>query len=253
MFQERPFLDRYAGARRAGFRAVEFLFPYAHPASELADRAGEAGVEIVLFNMPPGSWDAGERGLACHPARRGEFEEGVGRALEYARALRVPQIHCMAGLRPPGVDEAELRETYLANLAFAGRALGEAGLTLLVEAINTQDMPGYYLCGSRQAAALLDAAALPNLRFQLDVYHLQRMEGDLTATVERMLPRTGHVQIADVPGRHEPGTGEINYPFVFRRLDELGYRGWVGCEYRPRAGTEAGLGWMRPYLAVAEE
>ena len=248
MFQEVPFPERFAAAGRAGFRGVEFLFPYAHPAAELAEIAQAAGVQVVLFNMPPGNWEAGDRGLACDPARRREFEDGVGRTLEYARALGVRQVHCMAGLRPRGTSESQLRDTYLANLALAGRALEEAGLTLLIEAINPRDMPGFYLGSSRQAVEVMDAARIPNLRFQYDVYHLQIVEGDLTKTIERLLPRIGHFQVADVPARNEPGTGEINYPFLFRRLDELGYAGWIGCEYRPAAGTVAGLGWVEPYL-----
>jgi hydroxypyruvate isomerase len=251
MYQDLPFLDRFAAAARAGFRGVEFLFPYAVPAPQLAEVARSAGVEVVLFNMPPGNWEKGDRGLACDPARRAEFEEGVGRAVEYARALGTRQIHCMAGLRVAGVSEEQLRETYLANLAFAGRALARHELTLLIEAINPRDIPGFYLGSSRQAVEVMDAAKIPNLRFQYDVYHMQIVEGDLTRTLERLMPRIGHVQIADVPGRNEPGTGEIYYPYVFRRLDELGYRGWVGCEYRPAGGpaaTDAGLGWAKELL-----
>jgi hydroxypyruvate isomerase len=251
MFQDLPFLDRFAAASKAGFRGVEFLFPYAVPAPRLAEVARAAGVEVVLFNMPPGDWDKGDRGTACDPRRRAELQEGVGRAVEYARVLGTRQIHCMAGLRPAGVAEEQLRETYLANLAYAGRELARHDLTLLIEAINTRDIPGFYLNTSRQAVEVMDAARIPNLRFQYDVYHMQIVEGDLTKTLERLMPRIGHVQIADVPGRNEPGTGEINYPYVFRRLDELGYQGWVGCEYRPAGGAAAtvpGLGWAHGYL-----
>jgi hydroxypyruvate isomerase len=251
MFQDVPFLDRFSAAAKAGFRGVEFLFPYAVPAPRLAEVARAAGVEVVLFNMPPGDWDKGDRGTACDPRRRAEFEEGVGRAVEYARALGTRQIHCMAGLRPAGVPEEQFRETYLANLAYAGRELARHDLTLLIEAINTRDIPGFYLNTSRQAVEVMDAARIPNLRFQYDVYHMQIVEGDLTKTLERLMPRIGHVQIADVPGRNEPGTGEINYPYVFRRLDELGYQGWVGCEYRPAGGAAAsvaGLGWAKELL-----
>jgi len=249
MFQEVPFLERFAAAARAGFRGIEFLAPYAYPVAQLQELVQRHGLEMVLFNMPPGNWEAGDRGLACDPRRRGEFQDGVGLAIEYARGLGCRQIHCMAGLRPAGVAEDQLRETYLGNLAFAGRELARRDLVLLIEAINTRDMPGYYLTTSRQALQLMDAAGVPNLRFQYDVYHLQIMEGDLAPTLERNLARIGHLQIADTPGRHEPGTGEINYPFLFRHLDRIGYRGWIGCEYRPATTTEAGLGWAEPYLA----
>lgn len=250
LFQEVPFLERFAAAARAGFRGVELLFPYAHPQAVLVDAVGASELEVAIFNMPPGDWDAGERGLACDPARIAEFREGVGQAIEYALALGCRQVHCMAGLRPPGIAEPLLRETYLANLAFAGRALARHGLGLLVEAINTRDMPGYYLTTPRQAFELMDAVAAPNLRFQFDVYHVQIMQGDLAPTLERHLDRIGHVQIADTPGRHEPGTGEINYRFLLQHLDRIGYQGWVGCEYRPSTTTEAGLGWAEAYLAA---
>jgi len=249
LFGEVGFLDRFAAASAAGFRAVEFLFPYAHPKEQVQNVAGAAGVEVVLFNLPPGDWDRGDRGIACDPARRGEFQDGVGRALEYAQALSCRRLHAMAGLRPPGVDEDRLRRTYLENLTFAARALHARGLTLLVEAINPRDMPGFYVTGSRQAFALLDAIDAPNARFQADLYHLQIVEGDLCHTLEARRDRIGHVQVADVPGRHEPGTGEINYPFVFRHLDRIGWDGWIGCEYRPLAATADGLGWLAPWRA----
>ncbi len=247
LFGELPFLERFGAAARAGFRAVEFVSPYAHDPAAIAERLAEHGLEVSVFNLPPGDWDAGDRGLACDPGRTAEFRAGVARALEYARALRCPRLHAMAGLRPAGVPEEALRETWIANLRHAGAELARHGLVLLAEAINTRDIPGYYLTTSRQAFELMDAAAVPNLYFQYDVYHMQIMEGDLAPTLERRLARIGHVQIADTPGRHEPGTGEINYGFLLRHLDRIGYRGWVGCEYRPLGTTEAGLGWMRAF------
>lgn len=245
LFCEVPFLDRFAAARRAGFPAVEFTFPYEHPPEEVARAARDAGVEVALFNMPPGDWARGDRGMACDPGRAGEFREGVRKALEYARALSCARLHAMAGVRPAGVPEEALRAAYVESLRFAGAALAAHGMTLLVEGLNPRDVPGYYLVRSAEAFARMDEAAVPNLRYQYDVYHMQIVEGDLAPTLERHLARIGHVQIADTPGRHEPGTGEINYRFLLRHLDRIGYPGLVGCEYRPRAGTEAGLGWMK--------
>jgi hydroxypyruvate isomerase len=244
LFNEVPFLERFDAAARAGFRAVEFVSPYEHPADDVAHAARAAGVETVVFNLPPGDWAKGDRGMACDPARAAEFRDGVERGIAYARALSCPRLHCMAGIRPAGLPEAVLRESYLASLRLAGRALEGNGLALLVEGINTRDMPGYYLSTSRQAFELMDAAGLPGLHYQYDVYHMQIMEGDLAPTLERRLARIGHVQIADPPGRNEPGTGEVNFAFLLGHLDRIGYRGWVGCEYRPRAGTLAGLSWL---------
>lgn len=245
LFGEVPLLARFAAARRAGFSAVELVSPYEHAPEEVARAAGDAGVEVVLFNLPAGDWARGDRGTACDPARRGEFEASVGRALEYARALGCPRLHAMAGLRPPGVPAEALRAAYVANLRAAARALAAEGRTLLVEGINPRDMPGYYLTTSRQAFARMDEIGEPNVLYQYDAYHMHLVEGDLAATLERRLARIGHVQIADAPGRHEPGTGEIDYRFLLRHLDRIGYRGFVGCEYRPLGTTEAGLGWMK--------
>lgn len=244
LFGEVPFLDRFDRAARAGFRAVEFTSPYEHAPEELAAAARDAGVEVVLFNLPAGDWARGDRGMACDPSRAAELREGVARGIDYARALRCPRLHLMAGIRPAGVGDHGLREAYLASLRHAGERLRAHGLALLVEGINGRDMPGYYLQTSRQAFELIEAAAIPNLHYLYDVYHMQIMEGDLAPTLERRLGGIGHVQIADTPGRHEPGTGEVNFRFLLRHLDRIGYRGWVGCEYRPLAGTEAGLGWM---------
>ncbi len=245
LFGEVPFLERFAAARRAGFGAVEFVSPSEHPAADVAAAARDAGVEVALFNLPPGDWAKGDRGMACDPARAQEFRDGIGRALEYARALGCPRLHAMAGIRPPGVPEAALRATYVASLRLAAAAIAAEGRTLLVEGINARDMPGYYLGTSRQAFALMDEVGAPNLHYLYDVYHMQIMEGDLAPTIEARLARIGHVQIADTPGRHEPGTGEINYRFLLRHLDRVGYRGIVGCEYKPLGRTEDGLGWMK--------
>jgi hydroxypyruvate isomerase len=248
MFNEVAFLDRFAAAAAAGFRGVEFLFPYAYEKERLAELLRLHKLELVLFNMPPGDWDRGDRGLACDPARKGEFQDGVGKSIDYARFLSCKRVHCMAGLRPAGAGDDLLRETYVSNLRFAAGELAKHGLTLLVEAINTRDMPGFYVTTSRQALGLIDEIGAPNVAFQADLYHLQIMEGDLAHTLEARRARIGHVQIADTPGRHEPGTGEIHYSFLFQHLDRLGYQGWIGCEYRPLTTTEAGLGWVRPYL-----
>jgi hydroxypyruvate isomerase len=198
--------------------------------------------------MPPGDWNAGDRGLACDPGKTGQFQEAAGKALEYARALNCRQIHCMAGLKPRGVSEEKMRETYIANLQFAGGEFAKHGITLLIEAINTRDIPGFYLNYSAQAMDIMHYANVPNLKFQYDIYHMQIMEGDLAATIEKTLDRIGHMQLADTPGRHEPGTGEINYGFLLPFIDKIGYQGWIGCEYRPAGKTEDGLTWARPYL-----
>jgi hydroxypyruvate isomerase len=243
LFTEVPFVERFAAARRAGFDAVEFLSPYEHEPRVLLDLLRSHRLEVSVFNLPAGDWAAGDRGMACDPSRVGEFRFGVDRAVEYAQALGATQVHAMAGIRPPGVPEDALRATYLDNLRFAAGVLDRHGIRLLVEAINDRDMPGYYLTTSRQAFDVLDALRLPNLAFQADVYHLEIMEGDVARTIEEHAARIGHVQIADVPGRHEPGTGRIDFHHLFVVLERCGYRGWIGCEYRPRTTTEAGLSW----------
>lgn len=248
MFNEVEFLDRFAAAAKAGFKGVEFLFPYAYDKNQLAEAARKTNLQVILFNMPPGDWNAGDRGVACDPARTAEFQDNVGKAIDYALALSCKQIHCMAGLMPRGVSAEKMREAYIANLQFAGKELAKHGLTLLIEAINTRDIPGFYLNYSDQAFDIMHYAAVPNLRFQYDIYHMQIMEGDLAPTIEKNLAKIGHMQLADTPGRHEPGTGEINYGFLFQHIDRIGYQGWIGCEYRPAATTEAGLGWLKPYL-----
>jgi len=251
LFSEVEFPERFAAAARAGFRGVEYLFPYPYPADALADRLRRHGLEQVLHNLPAGDWAAGERGIACLPGREGEFQDGVGRAVDYARALGCPRVNCLAGIAPAGVAPEVLRETLVGNLRFAARALGRVGVELLVEPINTRDIPGFFLRHTAQALSILDDVGETNARLQYDAYHMQVMEGDLARTLEANLPRIGHVQVADNPGRHEPGTGEIHYPFLFTHLDRIGYRGWVGCEYKPATTTEAGLGWFEPWRARA--
>lgn len=251
LFTEHPFLDRFARAAEAGFAGVEYLFPYPYPKEQLADQLQRHGLAQVLHNLPAGDWARGERGIACHPDRRGEFQDGVGHAIDYATTLGCGQVNCLVGKRPEGVAGTVLEDTLVDNLRFAAKALGEAGIDLLVEPINSRDIPGFFLTGSRQTLALLDAVGAPNTRLQYDIYHMQVMEGDLGPTLKALLPRIGHIQVADNPGRHEPGTGEIHYPFLFRLLDTLGYAGWVGAEYVPGSGTEAGLGWFAPYRAKA--
>ena len=244
LFTERPFLDRFEAAAKAGFKAVEFAFPYAFGAVDIKARLAANGLQLVLHNLPAGDWDAGERGIACHPGRVDEFRTGVAQAIEYAAALGAPQLNCLAGIAPAGVSEAELRATFVANLRFAAAACKAAGIKLLAEPINTFDIPGFYLNRTAQALSILDEVGSDNLYVQYDLYHAQRMEGELIATLRKHLARIAHVQLADNPGRNEPGTGEIHYPNVFAALDAMGYAGWVGCEYKPATTTEAGLGWM---------
>ncbi len=248
MYNEVDFLERFAAAAKSGFKGVEFLFPYAYDKQKLADLLEKNNLKAILFNGPPGNWEAGDRGLACDPGRVGEFQESIVKAADYARALKCTQIHCMAGLKPRGVNEERMRETYIANLQFAAKELAKHNVKVLIEAINTRDIPGFYLNTSAQAMDIIHYANVPNLYFQYDIYHMQIMEGDLAPTIEKLLPKIAHMQLADTPGRHEPGTGEINYEFLFKHTDKIGYQGWIGCEYRPAGKTEDGLGWAKPYL-----
>ena len=245
LFPEIDFLDRFAAARAAGFRAVEYQFPYAWPARQLAEAARAAGVQVVLHNLPAGDMAAGERGIACLPGREAQFREGVERAIEYAKAVDCPRVNCIAGLAP---RDARHFDTLVANVRHAARRLGEAGIQLLIEPINTRTVPGFFLTGSAQAIEVLNAAGEGNAFVQYDVFHMQIMEGDLARSIERLLARIGHIQIADVPERNEPGSGEINFDFLLRHLDAIGYSGWVGCEYNPRGDTREGLRWAKPYL-----
>jgi hydroxypyruvate isomerase len=245
LFTEAPFLDRFERAARAGFQAVEFLFPYAFPAEEIRRRLDAHQLQLVLHNLPAGDWDAGERGIACLPDRVDDFRAGVATAITYAKALGVTQLNCLAGKAPAGADHALLQRTLVENLRFAATALRTAGIRLLLEPINTFDIPGFFVNRTAQALAVLDEVGSDNLFLQYDLYHAQRMEGELAATLEKHLARIAHVQLADNPGRHEPGTGEINYPFLFAHLDRIGYHGWIGCEYKPATTTEAGLHWRQ--------
>jgi hydroxypyruvate isomerase len=247
LFNEVPFLERFERAAKAGFEAVEFLFPYPFAAADIKARLDANGLKLVLHNLPAGNWDAGERGIACHPDRVDEFRAGVGQAIEYARALGVPQLNCLAGKAPAGVDDAVLRATFVANLKHAAGELKKAGLKLLIEPINTYDIPGFYLNRTAQALAILDEVGADNAFVQYDIYHAQRMEGEIAATLQKHLARIGHVQLADNPGRNEPGTGELNWAFLFAHLDRIGYAGWIGCEYKPATTTEAGLGWRQAF------
>jgi hydroxypyruvate isomerase len=244
LFTEAPLLERFGRAARAGFKAVELQFPYEQPAEVLREELVRHGLVMVLHNLPAGDWAAGDRGIAADPGRVAEFRDGVARAIRYATTLQVPRLNCLAGKLPAGVAPDAARATLVGNLRFAAAALHEAGLTLLVEPINRFDVPGFLVQRSDDAIALIDEVGAPNLQLQYDIYHQQRTEGELAATLERLLPRIGHIQVADNPGRHEPGTGEIAWPFLLAHLERLGYTGHVGCEYKPAAGTEAGLGWM---------
>ena len=243
MFTEAPFMERFALARRHGFEAVEFLFPYAFAAADIAQQLARHRLQLVLHNLPAGDWAAGERGIACDPQRVDEFRAGVALALEYARALGAPQLHCLAGIVPPDADRAAIGALYLDNLRYAAAQLAPHGLRLLIEPINTFDMPGYFLTGTAQAAAVIAEAGAPNLFLQYDIYHMQRMEGELAATMAARLPLIAHMQLADAPGRHEPGSGAIDFRTLFAQIDALGYEGWIGCEYIPLGDTAAGLGW----------
>jgi hydroxypyruvate isomerase len=249
LFTEVPFLDRFEPAAKAGFEAVEFLFPYAFAAADIKARLDANRLKLVLHNLPAGDWDAGERGIGCHPDRVAEFRDGVGKAIEYAKALGAPQLNCLAGKVPAGVDEALLRKTFVLNLKYAATEFKKAGLKLLIEPINTYDIPGFYLNRTEQALAILDEVGADNAFVQYDIYHAQRMEGELAATMQKHLKRIGHMQLADNPGRNEPGSGEINYRFLFAHIDRIGYSGWIGCEYKPAGTTEAGLGWRKTQVS----
>ena len=253
LFTELPFMQRFEAAAHAGFEAVEYLFPYAFDKQELAAALRANGLRQVLHNLPSGDWEGGERGIACHPGREAEFRAGVARAIDYAGALGCRQINCLLGKLPPGAAADDAREAVVANLRFAARELQAAGIRLLIEPINTYDIPGFFLNRTDQAIAVLEDVASDNLFVQYDIYHAQRMEGELAATLQRYLPQIGHIQLADNPGRNEPGTGEINYAWLFRHIDALGYQGTIGCEYKPRTTTSEGLGWMKALARARNE
>lgn len=244
LFNEVDFLERFKAAADAGFEGVEYLFPYDYSVDEIKSRLDANGLSQVLFNLPAGDWGAGERGIACHPDRVEEFRAGVDKAIEYAKVLGNTQVNCLVGIKPDGVSDDKARKTVIDNLSFAAEKLKAADILLIVEPINTRDIPGFFLNRTEQALALFDEVGSDNLKLQYDIYHMQIMEGDLAPTIEKHVARIAHVQLADNPGRHEPGTGEINYPFLFTHLNRLGYDGWIGCEYKPKAGTTQGLGWL---------
>ncbi len=248
LFNEVGFLDRFGAAARAGFKGVEYLFPYDFDKAQLAQLLRKHNLVQVLHNLPAGNWNAGERGIGCHPDRVAEFEASVDRAIDYATALGCKQVNCLAGIRPPSVDPNDARETFIRNLQFAAVRLKATGIKLLIEAINTRDMPGFFLNNTPQAIDIIKAVGSDNLFYQYDIYHMQVMEGNLAPTIEKYLQWIPHMQLADNPGRHEPGTGEINFDFLLGHIDSLGYDGWIGCEYKPAGRTEDGLGWTKRYL-----
>ncbi|HEY51690.1 MAG TPA: hydroxypyruvate isomerase [Dehalococcoidia bacterium] len=248
LFTEVGFADRFERAAKAGFKAVECQFPYELPKENIAETLDKYGLQMVLHNVPAGNWVAGERGIACLPGRESEFQDGVGKAIEYGKALKCPRINVLVGLTPKDVPADKVRQTLVSNLKFAADAMQKAGISTLVESLNSYDIPGFYLTGTAATLQLLDEVNHPNLFYQYDIYHMQVMEGNLTKTIQQNVKRIGHIQLADNPGRNEPGTGEINFTNLFKFIDESGYTGWIGCEYKPAGATEDGLGWVKPYL-----
>jgi hydroxypyruvate isomerase len=248
LYQDKPFLERFAAAAADGFPAVEYLGPYAEPKEKVAAALENAGLEQALFNVPSGDWAGGERGIACLPDRVEEFRTGLAIAIDYAKALDCPKLNVICGLVKPGADLQVLEDVLVENLRYAAPRLAEAGITLLIEPINLRDIPGFFLSTTRHAERILERVGHDNLYIQYDFYHMQVMQGDLVPTYERLRDRIAHVQVADNPGRNEPGTGEINYRYVFAALERLGYDGYVGCEYKPRSGTSEGLSWMKELL-----
>lgn len=248
LFTEAEFMQRFKLAAKNGFKAVEYMFPYDFPAQSIKQELDENKLTQVLFNLPAGDWNGGERGIACLPERQKEFQEGVKKAIEYANVLNCKQINCLVGRKDPSLSEEKTMETLVANLRYAAEQLEKENIRLLVEAVNTYDIPGFYLNKSAQVEDVIKRVGHANIYFQYDIYHMQRMEGELTETMKRLLKHICHIQLADNPGRHEPGTGEINYTYLFKQLEQMGFTGWIGCEYKPATTTEAGLGWMKPYL-----
>jgi hydroxypyruvate isomerase len=250
LFTEHDFLDRFKAAADAGFAGVEYLFPYDFSSAEIKAQLESNGLTQVLFNLPAGDWAKGERGIACHPDRVEDFRAGVNLAIAYAQVLGNTQINCLAGIHPQGVDDATVEATFIDNLKYAAAKLKAAGIKLVMEMINTRDIPGFYLNTTAQALAIREKVGSSNLFLQYDIYHMQIMEGDLARTMADHLPVINHIQLADNPGRNEPGTGEINYHFLFGHLDRIGYQGWIGCEYKPLTSTEAGLGWLKTHNLI---
>ncbi len=249
MFNEVPFMDRFDAAAQAGFKGVEFLFPYEFDLNQIADKLKANNLQLVLHNLPAGNWGGGERGITCHPDRVGEFQDGVGKGIEAAKKLGVTQLNALAGIAPPGASADTVRATFVSNLKFASDKLKAEGIRLITEPINTFDIPGFFLNRTQQAVDIVKDVGSDNLFIQHDIYHMQRMEGELANTIKANLPLIKHMQLADNPGRNEPGTGEINYQFLFKFIDELGYDGWIGCEYRPKTTTAEGLGWIKAHGA----
>ena len=244
LYNEFDFLDRFAAAAKDGFKGVEYLFPYPYPKEQLAEKLRQNGLVQVLHNLPAGDWAKGERGIACLPGRSAEFQDGVGTAIDYAKALGCKQINCLAGIAPANASADAVRRCFVDNLRFAAKALANAGIRLLIEPINRFDIPGFHLCGVGMARDIIAEIGSDNLFIQYDLYHQQRSEGELIGNLQRHLAQIKHIQLADNPGRNEPGTGEINYPYVFAEIDRAGYDGWIGCEYKPRGKTSEGLGWI---------
>jgi hydroxypyruvate isomerase len=251
LFNEFDFLDRFKAAADAGFAGVEYLFPYAFDKNALAEQLGNNNLTQVLHNLPAGNWEGGERGIACHPGRTGEFQEGVGLAIDYATAIGCRQVNCLAGIAPPNAKPDIVHATFVDNLRFAAKELKAAGIRLLIEPINTFDIPGFYLTRTDQALNIIHETGSDNLFVQYDIYHAQRMEGELACTIAQNLAKIAHIQLADNPGRHEPGTGEINFNWLLSYIDSLDYKGWVGCEYKPATHTQEGLGWMNAFAVRA--
>jgi len=248
LFNEVDFLDRFEKAHQAGFKAVEFLFPYAYEPQVLAGKLAEFGLEQALFNMPPGDWDAGERGFAAIPGREEDFRQSVTTALMYANALGCKKVHAMSGIINPAYTEQQHIDTFIANIRYAADVFAEHGIDVLIEPLNNRDVPNYFVAHQRRAVELIEQVARPNVKLQLDLYHAQIMDGDLEVLIRDLAPFTGHIQIASVPHRNEPCDGETNYPYLFNVLDDSGYSGWIGCEYKPKTTTEQGLAWVKPYL-----
>jgi hydroxypyruvate isomerase len=248
LFNEVDFLNRFERAAKAGFKGVEYLFPYGWSKEQLVNELGRHGLQQVLHNLPAGDWQAGDRGIACLPGRAGEFQDGVGKAIEYAKALKCPRLNCLVGKTPLGIPAEKIRQTLVNNLRFAAAAIEKEEIRFLIEPLNDRDVPGFYLVHTRDVLQLMKEVNHPNLWLQYDIYHMQIMEGNLTKTIQENLGRIAHIQVADNPGRHEPGTGEINFINLFRSIDEMGYDGWIGCEYTPVGKTEDSFQWCRPYL-----
>jgi hydroxypyruvate isomerase len=247
MFTEVPFLERFAAAAKAGFKGVEYLFPYDHPAETIAQALRDNDLQNVLFNLPPGNWETGDRGLAAIPGREADFEGLIDKALDYAKVIGCPRLHVMAGIPAADVDRAACRETYVHNVRLAAKRAAAHNITVLLEPINTRDIPGYFINRQDDAIAVLDDIGAPNAALQMDLYHCQIVEGDVAMKMRANIDRVAHFQIAGVPERHEPDIGEVNYPYLLDVIDELGFDGWVGCEYRPKGVTTDGLGWAAPY------